>query len=329
MGNQKSAVAVLVLAAGLAWVALSGNAARAAAQNPALVAAAKVGDTATVVQLLTQGVDPNSVDGSGVSALEWAAGTGQLATVDALVAGHAAVDGHFNPNKITPLMRAATFGFPKIVARLIERGADVNAKAAGDFTALYYAASENHADIVALLLRHGAAIDVVNSQGDTALSAAAQKGASAATRILLSHGADGVLALAKEIDHGVEKGVSRLLDDGVPVNGQLSSDYDFAYGGGSPLMVAAWKNNMGIATLLITRGADVNYVWRGNSPATPLMNAAFMCNADMIRLLLARGAKKGHRDDKGRSAYDVAQHTDSENPGKPCSDEIQNLLRSH
>lgn len=124
---------------------------------PPLIAAAKSGDAATVIQLLGQGVDPNSRDEIG-SALEWAAVGGHLDAVKALLDGHAAVDGAYAPYKFTPLMRAAAAGRPDVVAYLLAHGADANLQAVDRSTALSLAEANNHADIANVLREHGAIV---------------------------------------------------------------------------------------------------------------------------------------------------------------------------
>src|SRR6202043_1558083 len=100
--------------------------------------------------------DPNTTDAGGVSALEWAAGRGGLAAAQGLLAAHAAVDGAYNPQKYTPLMRAANFGHAEVAAALITAGADVNARDVDGHTALDFAAHRDNADVVALLTGRGA-----------------------------------------------------------------------------------------------------------------------------------------------------------------------------
>ena len=84
-----------------------------------------------------------------------------------------------------PLSAAVRAGHIRIVALLLDRGADVNAKSRGD-TALHEALA--YPEIVALLLSRGAAVDSRDSLGRTALHHASYAGAVA--RLLLEKGAD-------------------------------------------------------------------------------------------------------------------------------------------
>ncbi|HVA29461.1 MAG TPA: ankyrin repeat domain-containing protein [Candidatus Baltobacteraceae bacterium] len=107
-------------------------------------------------RLLAQGVDPNAHGSDGISALEWAAAKGRVDEVLVLLGAHAAVDAAYNPEKYTPLMRAANFGFPQVVKVLVAHGARVNAHNAYGQTALDFALYTNHTAIAAILKRDGA-----------------------------------------------------------------------------------------------------------------------------------------------------------------------------
>lgn len=74
------------------------------------------------------------------------------------------------------LFVAAHRGHQKLVSRLIEAGADVNASTPLGRTPLHVAASQGHGHIVDLLLEKGADIDAEDETGATALTIAAQFG---------------------------------------------------------------------------------------------------------------------------------------------------------
>jgi Ankyrin repeats (3 copies)/Ankyrin repeat len=84
-----------------------------------------------------------------------------------------------------PLAAAARAGHPRIVALLLDRGADVNAKSRGE-PPLHEALASR--EIVALLLSRGADVDGRDSQGKTALHYASYDGAT--THLLIEKGAD-------------------------------------------------------------------------------------------------------------------------------------------
>jgi ankyrin repeat protein len=80
---------------------------------------------------------------------------------------------------VTPLMHAAALGSPDAVRRLLDAGADVNAKSAAGATALMWAAADPAK--VRLLVDRGADVKAVSESGRTALLLAAMSDQSAAT----------------------------------------------------------------------------------------------------------------------------------------------------
>ena len=80
--------------------------------------------------------------------------------------------------------------------------------------------------------------------------------------------------------------VALLLDSGAKVDVR---DKKF---GNTALYMAAWKENVEVATLLIEKGANVNAVrWsRTGRNTTPLMTAAFRGDKDVAALLIENGA---------------------------------------
>lgn len=75
------------------------------------------------------------------------------------------------------------------IKALLERGADINGKDSGGFTALVRAAMAGSAEIVQLLLDRGAALEEETPFGNTALILAAQCGHYEAARLLIEKGA--------------------------------------------------------------------------------------------------------------------------------------------
>jgi ankyrin repeat protein len=142
----------------------------AAADEPAIVGAARAGDLASIQSLLAAGTPADTPDENRCTALNWAAYEGHLAIATALIEKGATIDSRCNKAGWTPLMNAAAKGHLEIAALLLDHGADINARSRdGGFTPLMYAARMTKKDVLVLLLDRGAAIDVLSDENRTAL----------------------------------------------------------------------------------------------------------------------------------------------------------------
>lgn len=92
------------------------------------------------------------------------------------------------------LVHAAEQGRARIVAMLLERGADVNSTTGRGRSALFSAASKGHEEVVAVLLRGGVSMDMAHGAGGvTALMVAAMRGHVGVIQQLAQHvGAGGL-----------------------------------------------------------------------------------------------------------------------------------------
>jgi hypothetical protein len=95
------------------------------------------------------------------------------------------------PRNVPALVLAAGFDMPKVLERLVTvEGHPVDAKGSDRVTALIRAATFGFADNVRVLLRHGAEIGARDRLEETALDKAASGGAEAVVNVLLGSGAD-------------------------------------------------------------------------------------------------------------------------------------------
>lgn len=104
------------------------------------------GDADLVSLFLDSGMDANSCDKNGVSALMWAAGKGQDTVVRLLLQKGALVNGQ-SPKGRTALMSATYFGKIESLKILLEHGADSNLRDTEDRNALDWARIRKHSDI--------------------------------------------------------------------------------------------------------------------------------------------------------------------------------------
>jgi len=131
----------------------------------ALTIAAERGDAVEVRRLIAAGAEVNERDKAGLNALMWAARNGRTEIAKMLVDARANLNARdCAVNGWTPLMHAIHKNQNAVAHLLIERGADVNAKAGncqeqsaeGGATALLHAAGNDNAEIVKILLAKGA-----------------------------------------------------------------------------------------------------------------------------------------------------------------------------
>lgn len=102
---------------------------------------------------------------------------GQLEAARLLLARFADVNSASrNDMKVMPLHSSTAGGHYEITEALLEHGADVNARQAGDFTPLHAAAQNGQPDMVTLLLACGADPHASNADGRTPLDIAVEQG---------------------------------------------------------------------------------------------------------------------------------------------------------
>lgn len=90
------------------------------------------------------------------------------------------------------------------------------------------------------------------------------------------------------VSYGNEVGSGNIVQVRKWLNGGLDPDY-LADRIGTGLMIAAWRGDMPMMELLVSRGADVN---RANALGErALMHAAWRGHADAVKWLVARGAR--------------------------------------
>jgi len=154
---------------------------------PTVFEAAALGDAARVRELAA--ADPAALSvrsPDGWPPLHLAAHFGHGDAVDALLEAKADVHARSTNNEGNQALHAAIAGrvTTRIVSRLLARGAGVNARAAGDHTALHEAAFRGNLEIAQLLLAHGADATIRNQDGHTPLDIAQAKGHAALARRL-------------------------------------------------------------------------------------------------------------------------------------------------
>jgi ankyrin repeat protein len=117
-----------------------------------------------------------------------------------------------------------------------------------------------------------------------------------------ARGRDHSLSLTEALDAAVRAGrldqVQQLLATGADLNAKDRV-------GSAPLHVVAWSGNIGIASFLISHGADVNAL-QSETGSTPLDYAVVSGNSAIVKLLLGAGARIDIRDRSGETALHLA-----------------------
>ncbi len=201
----------------------------------------------------------------------------------------------------TPLMAAVGKGDVSLVQKLLDSGADPNARGTCSMhgfgcTPLHHAAEQGKREICEILLDHGVDINAQSGSGQTALNMANPFVA----ETLLARGADpnipdlqGTAPLHKAVRSGNLELARLLLQKGADPNLKTAEG-----NGATPLLIAAdLLDSEDIIALLLDSGADPNC--RGNYDRTPLHYAAKKSNQAAIDLLLKGGADPGLADGSG------------------------------
>lgn len=148
--------------------------------------AVNVDNAGAVKSILAAGFDPNQRGEKGQTALILALRDGSPKVVAVLLADARTAVDLPNASDETPLMMAALRGELAAVQQLLERGAKVNRSG---WAPLHYAATGPEPKVVALLLDRGADIEAPSANGTTPLMMAARYGSEDALNLLLARGA--------------------------------------------------------------------------------------------------------------------------------------------
>ncbi len=268
----------------------------------------------------------NTLDKTSASqpqALSGAAFTGDIKSLKQALANKADPNTRDPQSGSTLLATAALMGHTKVVALLLEHGADVNARSRDGATALHTAAFLGRVETVKLLLEKGADTTLQNSMGGTAIEGANldwtfTTGIIGMLQIKVDEaevkaGRTKVIELLSEQPNKVSQShnlwkaaaagdlsaIKDALDDSADLNAQ---DPQF---GITPLAWAALMGQTKAAALLLENGVDIN--GRNRDGATPLHSAAFLGRIETVKLLLERGADTTLRNNDGATLMDTAQ----------------------
>ncbi|XP_055783032.1 ankyrin-3-like isoform X35 [Salvelinus fontinalis] len=260
--------------------------------NASYLRAARAGNLEKALDYLKSGVEINICNQNGLNALHLASKEGHVEVVAELLKLEANVNAATKKGN-TALHIASLAGQTEVVKELVTNGANVNAQSQNGFTPLYMAAQENHLEVVRFLLEHNSSQSMATEDGFTPLAVALQQGHDQVVSLLLENDTKGKVRLpalhiaARKDD---TKAAALLLqnDHNADVESKMMVNRT-TESGFTPLHIAAHYGNINVATLLLNRGAAVDFMARND--ITPLHVASKRGNSNMVKLLLDRGSK--------------------------------------
>ncbi|XP_077438719.1 ankyrin-3-like isoform X15 [Vanacampus margaritifer] len=259
--------------------------------NASYLRAARAGNLEKVLDYLKSGVEINICNQNGLNALHLASKEGHVEVVSELLKLGAAVDAATKKGN-TALHIASLAGQSEVVKELVTSAANVNAQSQNGFTPLYMAAQENHQEVVRFLLENSASQSMATEDGFTPLAVALQQGHDQVVSLLLENDTKGKVRLpalhiaARKDD---TKAAALLLQNDHNADVESKMMNRTTESGFTPLHIAAHYGNINVATLLLNRGAAVDFMARND--ITPLHVASKRGNSNMVKLLLDRGSK--------------------------------------
>ncbi|XP_031688383.1 ankyrin-2 isoform X15 [Oncorhynchus kisutch] len=263
--------------------------------NTSFLRAARAGNIDKVLEYLKGGVNISTCNQNGLNALHLAAKEGHVELVQELLERGSAVDSSTKKGN-TALHIASLAGQADVVKMLVKQGAEINSQSQNGFTPLYMASQENHIDVVRYLLENGGNQSTATEDGFTPLAIALQQGHNQVVSVLLENDTKGkvrlpALHIAARKDDTKSAALLLQNDHNADVQSKMMVNRTTENGksGFTPLHIAAHYGNVNVSTLLLNRGAAVDFTARNG--ITPLHVASKRGNTNMVRLLLDRGSQ--------------------------------------
>jgi len=150
--------------------------------------AAKFNDVKEVKLLLSQGINPNTVDSNGNPMLVLAIRDRSYAVIEVLLSAKGMDVDLSDKNGETPLMMASINGdLPLVQTLVLKNRAQLDHIS---WTPLHYACAKGHLDVAQFLLANGAIVDSLSLGGTTPLMMAVQSGNEYLVKLLLDKGSN-------------------------------------------------------------------------------------------------------------------------------------------
>jgi ankyrin repeat protein len=278
------------------------NAALTPAGDTALMMAARTGKADAVHALLEAGADVNAAETwGGTTALMWAVSEGHAEAARRLLDAGAAVNARshyvaaangrgfegrtpradstaanaaeFASGWLTPLMFAAREGHVEVARILVDAGADLDAAAGDDKTAVAMAIFNGNYDVAAHLVDHGADVNKADAQRFTPLFwAVDRRNMETAPNFPWIVTADPMPLIRALLDAGADPNV---LVNNTPRARMREGSPRIVFA--TALMRAAFAGDLELVTLLLERGADPSVISRdGETMVSAAAGLAFV-----------------------------------------------------
>lgn len=240
--------------------------------------------------------DPNTPSKDGTTPLFVAAAKADAAFFHELVSKGAKLDTLANDK--SNLLIAAVMGEDvNLIRYLLAEGQDVNKQGRDGNTSLHVAFSKLSTYIVTMLIQEGADTTIANDEGKTGESIAKRWKLDldkAKNPDVEARDSDGWTALMLSAVKNDSVGVKNLIAKGADVNTRDNH--------GSTSIIHA--DNLQVLAVLLANKAQINAV--DDYGTTALMAAAEFGKYEKAEFLLGKGADKNLKDNKGRTAADIA-----------------------
>lgn len=316
--------------------------------NALLLAAPHDIDFNLINYFTSKGLDLRSVDANGNGVFNYAAKTGNIATMKQLLRKEVGgTDNAFimasqgargvtndmavytylesvrlNPNVVseqgeTPLHALASRSKDlEVITYFLKKGVDVNQPDAQGNTPFMNASGRNTLEVVALLSKDLTDINHTNKKGESALALAVANNSADVVDFLLKRNADLSVVDTNGNDLTTYLMQSYSPDDEAVFNGKLSllKTHGFEFGkpqtNGNTLYHLALDKNVVAALHFIKQfNADVNA--KNDEGMTPLHKAAMTSqDTEILKYLVSIGAKKDAATDFDETAYDLASENE-------------------
>ncbi|MCC9601895.1 ankyrin repeat domain-containing protein [Stieleria sp. JC731] len=296
-------------------------------QSTPLADQAERADWKSFARTVLDTTDLDQRQADGMSALHWCVFKGHHSGVKTLLQKGASVD-PANEYGITPLAIACRFGDLKSAEALIDAGANVKHRLAGDESLLMHACRTGNSQLVEKLIKNGADVNHKQRDGQTSLMWASAAGHVDVVDALINAGADidtklrsGFTAFHFAARQGHRAVAHRLLDAGADVNDRMTpvnSSGRSPRKGMSALLLAVESAHYQLAIELVDRGADPNDQRSGFAPLHALswvrrpsrgdnpegdpapIGSGNLGSLQFVRELVARGADVNLQLQRGR-----------------------------